>query len=62
MVDQHAAHERLRYEKLLDQYRGRTVTTQMLISPEVITLTAPEFSAFTEHVDEIRSRSSGRRV
>lgn len=54
MVDQHAAHERLRYEKLLDQYRGRTVTTQMLISPEVITLTAPEFSAFTEHVDEIR--------
>ncbi len=53
MVDQHAAHERLRYEKLLLQYQAREITTQMLLSPEVITLSATDFSLFLEHQDAI---------
>lgn len=53
MVDQHAAHERLRYEKLLLQYQNREVTTQMLLCPESIDLSATEFAAFTEHQDTI---------
>ena len=53
MVDQHAAHERLRYEKLLLQYENREVTTQMLLCPETINLSATEFAAFTEHQDTI---------
>lgn len=49
MVDQHAAHERLRYEKLLKQYRERNIVTQVLLMPEIINLTANEFSVFTEN-------------
>lgn len=53
MVDQHAAHERLRYEKLLAQYRKREVTSQLLLCPEVVNLTAPEFVLFCENRETI---------
>lgn len=53
MVDQHAAHERLRYEMLLAQYQKREVVSQLLLCPEVITLTAPEFAHFCEHQQTI---------
>ncbi len=49
MVDQHAAHERLRYERLLVQYRERNISTQILLMPEIISLTANEFSCFCEN-------------
>jgi len=53
MVDQHAAHERLRYEKLLQEYQNREISTQMMLCPEVIELSATEFACFTEHVEMI---------
>jgi len=49
MVDQHAAHERLRYEKLIAQYRERNITTQILLIPEIVKLTANEYSVFLEN-------------
>lgn len=49
MVDQHAAHERLRYEKLLVQYRERNIITQILLMPEIVSLTANEYSVFLEN-------------
>ena len=49
MVDQHAAHERLRYEKLLLQYRERNIVTQILLMPEIVSLTANEYSVFCEN-------------
>lgn len=55
MVDQHAAHERLRYEKLLEQYKNRKITTQMLLVPEIVNLTATEFSVFCENKGEIEN-------
>lgn len=55
MVDQHAAHERLRYEKLLVQYRQRNIVTQILLMPEVITLTANEYALFCENQEQINA-------
>lgn len=49
MVDQHAAHERLRYEKLLAQYKERSIITQILLMPEIVSLTANEYSVFLEN-------------
>ena len=49
MVDQHAAHERLRYEKLLAQYKERNIITQILLMPEIVSLTANEYSVFLEN-------------
>ena len=42
IVDQHAAHERLVYEKLKDQMEGRRVATQALLIPEIVDLTEAE--------------------
>ena len=53
MVDQHAAHERLRYEKLLSQYRDRNIVTQILLMPEIVKLTANEFATFCEQEQAI---------
>jgi len=53
MVDQHAAHERLRYEKLLAQYKERSIVTQILLMPEIVSLTANEYSLFCENKEAI---------
>ena len=53
MVDQHAAHERLRYEKLLAQYRERNIVTQILLMPEIVKLTANEYAVFCENEEAI---------
>lgn len=53
MVDQHAAHERLRYEKLLAQYKQRSIVTQILLMPEIISLTANEYAVFCENKETI---------
>ncbi len=54
MIDQHAAHERLRYEALLKQFKGQSVQSQMLLIPVTIRLTAVEESQFIEHESMLR--------
>jgi len=44
IIDQHAAHERLVYEKLKAQFEARTVTTQALLIPEVVELSDAQAS------------------
>jgi len=43
MIDQHAAHERINYEKFLNQYNNREVVTQELLVPEVINLSYDDY-------------------
>ncbi len=43
MVDQHAAHERINYEKFLYQYNNREILKQELIVPEVINLSYDDY-------------------
>lgn len=38
LVDQHAAHERMTYEKLKSQLTGGTIAAQMMLTPEVVIL------------------------
>ena len=42
LVDQHAAHERIMYEKLKEQYKNSDISKQLLLSPEIIELSASE--------------------
>ena len=51
IVDQHAAHEKILYEKLMEQFRERTITTQMLY-PSVVLEPGPR------EADLLRSRLS----
>jgi len=53
LIDQHAAHERLRYETLLKQFEGRQVESQMLLLPISIRLTAAEEALFLEYAETL---------
>ncbi|SEB49354.1 DNA mismatch repair endonuclease MutL [Rhodobacter sp. 24-YEA-8] len=44
IVDQHAAHERLVYERLKAQMASREIPRQVLLIPEIITLSSPDAS------------------
>jgi DNA mismatch repair protein MutL len=38
LIDQHAAHERVLFEKLMAQHENRSIPSQALLAPEVVTL------------------------
>lgn len=44
IVDQHAAHERLIYDRLRAKLANRTIVSQPMLVPFVLTLNAPEFA------------------
>ena len=43
LVDQHAAHERIMYEKYKKQYLNSNINSQVLLKPEIIELNASEY-------------------
>jgi DNA mismatch repair protein MutL len=53
IVDQHAAHERLVYERMKEQLDGKGVARQMLLIPEVIELEESEQRRLLERAEEL---------
>ncbi len=49
ICDQHAAHEKVLYERFLSAFKQKTMETQLLITPLIITLTLSEFNVFHKH-------------
>ena len=54
-IDQHAAHERVMYEKIKQQYKNTKRSVQPLLVPEVIELTAGEFTLYKDNYEYIKS-------
>mgnify|MGYP001185831665 CR=1 FL=1 len=54
IVDQHAAHERLVYEKLKTQLADQGVAAQALLIPEIVDLGPAEVAQLLEIADELR--------
>ena len=54
MVDQHAAHERIVLERMIEEWRARAVTTQMLLEPEALELAPGERERVEEHLEALR--------
>ena len=48
LIDQHAAHEKVNYERLLRDYRQQAVSAQRLEPPLLLTLSAEEAALLTE--------------
>jgi DNA mismatch repair protein MutL len=53
LIDQHAAHERVLYERILSQLREQAVDRQTLLDPLVVDLTPEEMTAFERSAAEL---------
>ncbi|MDU5467441.1 MAG: DNA mismatch repair endonuclease MutL [Peptoniphilus harei] len=51
LVDQHAAHERVNYEKFLHMYLKSEITSQILLKPEIIELNQNEYDKILNYLD-----------
>ncbi len=55
LIDQHAAHERIWFEKLLEQYKKGQVFSQQLLIPENIDLKPSEGEILKKYRDELKN-------
>jgi DNA mismatch repair protein MutL len=53
LIDQHAAHERVLYNRFLRQLAGETAAVQPLLLPETVEADPAEVAAAVEHGDEL---------
>ena len=53
IIDQHVAHERVLFEKVLKQRAARSIESQRLLMPLLIELTPAQHAAFAEISDEL---------
>ncbi|MBI3153087.1 MAG: DNA mismatch repair endonuclease MutL [Chloroflexi bacterium] len=50
LIDQHAAHERVLFEKLMAQHESKSIPSQALLAPEVVTLPPQSAKTLTEQL------------
>ena len=43
LLDQHAAHERMNYEKIYEAYTKREITSQIMMSPKILDMSATDY-------------------
>lgn len=49
IIDQHAAHEKVKYERFIKQYQEKTIITQNLMPPIIVSLTGKEEMILKEY-------------
>lgn len=51
IMDQHAAHEKVKYEELMENYKNKKIYSQYLMPPAVVTLSAEEIEFLHENME-----------
>ncbi len=54
IIDQHAAHEKVLYERILSSLKNRSHTTQMMSPPEILTLNPQEEEALLAYQEQLK--------
>ncbi|SES69699.1 DNA mismatch repair protein MutL [Natronincola peptidivorans] len=62
LIDQHAAHERLVYNKMLQAYKDNNIITQQLLEAKAIELPQEDFLLLTEHIKTFNDLGFGIEV
>lgn len=52
MIDQHAAHEKVLYERFMKNYEQKVQTSQMITPPVIVSLTLQEEELLKRHMDQ----------
>lgn len=55
MLDQHAAHERIRFEMYMSKYKANNISVQMLIDPIIMDLDANDMDTVRKNIDVFSS-------
>jgi len=55
IIDQHAAHEKVKYERFMSRLRGKEMLSQTLMPPVVVTLTGQEENVLRQYQDVFNS-------
>jgi DNA mismatch repair protein MutL len=53
LIDQHAAHERILFEKLLEQHASKKVASQVLLTPAIVDLASSQASLLQENLEAL---------
>jgi len=55
LIDQHAAHERVLFDRIMERLAERRASSQMFLIPHVVEVTAPQAAAFEQHEAWLRT-------
>lgn len=51
IIDQHAAHERVMYEKLMKEFHTESIVVQQLLTPQIIDLSPPDYLNVKDNIE-----------
>lgn len=59
IIDQHAAHEKVKYERFMKRFRDHDIVSQTMIPPMIVTLSGREEECYLKHAEDFHALGFG---